>query len=284
MSQKVIIIGAPRSGTNMLRNVLTRLPGMETWPCDEINYIWRHGNALYPSDEFPLKFARPEVVHYIRGQFDKFFHSSNCQYVVEKTCANSLRVDFVDAILPDAKYLFIYRDGLDVVSSAMKRWKAELDIPYLFAKIRFVPVPDLPFYGLHYLWNRMHRLLSRDKRLAYWGPRLTGMDPLLSQYDLSEICALQWQRCVESAQQSFDSMPAGKVVQVRYEDFVKDGPEELARICDFLGRSGSKELIKKALCGVSAQSVGKGHNELGAERLSRILPLIGKTLERYGYL
>ena len=44
----VVIIGAPRSGTNMLRDVLTSLPGFATWPCDEINLIWRHGNRDLP--------------------------------------------------------------------------------------------------------------------------------------------------------------------------------------------------------------------------------------------
>ena len=52
MRQDVIIIGAPRSGTNMLRDALTALPDCGTWPCDEINYVWRHGNVGFPSDEF----------------------------------------------------------------------------------------------------------------------------------------------------------------------------------------------------------------------------------------
>jgi len=34
----IIIVGAPRSGTNMLRDVLTSFDGVCTWPCDEINY------------------------------------------------------------------------------------------------------------------------------------------------------------------------------------------------------------------------------------------------------
>ena len=38
-------------GHNMLRDVLTKLPGVATWPCDEINYIWRHGTV-------PLSVAR----------------------------------------------------------------------------------------------------------------------------------------------------------------------------------------------------------------------------------
>ncbi|MDN5869901.1 MAG: sulfotransferase [Nitrococcus sp.] len=35
--QPVVIIGAPRSGTNMLRYVLTPIPGVRTWRCAEIN-------------------------------------------------------------------------------------------------------------------------------------------------------------------------------------------------------------------------------------------------------
>ena len=68
--QDLIIIGAPRSGTNMLRDVLVRFPGVATWPCDEINYIWRHGNLRYPSDEFPAERADARVQRYIRAQFD----------------------------------------------------------------------------------------------------------------------------------------------------------------------------------------------------------------------
>ena len=61
----IIIIGAPRSGTNMLRDVLTALPGFETWPCDEINLAWRHGNRALPSDELRCRSgdARGSRVH-----------------------------------------------------------------------------------------------------------------------------------------------------------------------------------------------------------------------------
>ena len=58
-SENIVLVGAPRSGTNMLRDVLTALDGIGTWPCDEINYIWRHGNVRYPSDELPRENATP---------------------------------------------------------------------------------------------------------------------------------------------------------------------------------------------------------------------------------
>ena len=68
-TKNIIIIGAPRSGTNMLRDVLTSINGIETWPCDEINYVWRHGNVFYPSDEIPVENASPAVKRYIQKSF-----------------------------------------------------------------------------------------------------------------------------------------------------------------------------------------------------------------------
>ncbi len=67
--QPVIIIGAARSGTNMLRDLLVELPAVGTWPCDEINYIWRHFNAAHPDDEFPPELATPRVRDYLRQSF-----------------------------------------------------------------------------------------------------------------------------------------------------------------------------------------------------------------------
>ncbi|HUT60609.1 MAG TPA: sulfotransferase, partial [Phycisphaerae bacterium] len=120
----IIIIGAGRSGTNMLRDMLTAFPGVGTWPCDEINYIWRHGNARYATDEFPPELARPRVRAYIRRAFDRLAARRGLSHVVEKTCANSLRVQFVRAVVPEARFIHIVRDGRDVAVSAVQRWTA----------------------------------------------------------------------------------------------------------------------------------------------------------------
>lgn len=280
----LVIIGAPRSGTNMLRDVLCSFDRVSTWPCDEINYIWRHGNVRYPSDEIPESCAVPEVRSYIRSQFDKLARTQNCKYVVEKTCANSLRVPFVDAVVPEAKYVFIYRDGLDATGSAKLRWTAKLDIPYILEKVRFVPKTDLPYYGLRYFWARVYRLISREKRLAFWGPALDDMQTILQNHTLNEVCALQWQRCVDKAEETFSGMPEDKVIRVRYEDFVRQPAEELARILTFMGKEVSPENIAGAVERVSARSLGKGRKALGEEEVSRLEGLVGESLERYGYL
>ncbi|MHC9510143.1 sulfotransferase family protein [Kangiella sp. M94] len=285
MSRKdVIIIGAPRSGTNMLRDVLTSLEGIETWPCDEINYIWRHGNVGYPSDEIPAEMAVPKVQSYIRRKFDSIAKKNNADIVVEKTCANSLRVPFVDRVLPDAKYIFIYRDGVDATGSAKLRWTAKFDLEYVLEKVRFVPKSDLPYYALRYFWARIYRLFSKEKRLAFWGPALKDMGDILKKHTLEEVCALQWQRCVELSEKAFASMPEDKVIRVKYESFVQAPKDELKRILRFVDKDVADESVKKAVSAVSAKSLGKGRKLLGIEKVKQLETLVGDTLKRYGYL
>lgn len=285
MSRKdVIIIGAPRSGTNMLRDVLTSLDGIETWPCDEINYIWRHGNIGHSSDEIPAEMAVPKVQKYIRSRFDAIAKKTNAEIVVEKTCANSLRVPFVDRVLPDAKYIFIYRDGVDATGSAKLRWTAKFDLPYVLEKVRFVPKWDLPYYAIRYFWARAYRLFSKEKRLAFWGPALEGMGDILKKHTLEEVCAIQWQRCVELSEQAFANMPEDKVIRVRYESFVKAPKDELKRILKFLDKDVVDEKLERAVEAVSAKSLGKGRKLLGTEKVQQLEELVGDTLRRLDYV
>lgn len=280
----VVIVGAPRSGTNLLRDVVTSLPGLATWPCDEINYIWRHGNVRYPSDEFTPDMARPEVCGYIRKQFDWVARKYRAQTVVEKTCANSLRVEFVDRVMPEAKYIFLHRDGLDAIGSAMKRWKAELDLPYLARKARFVPATDLPYYGSLFLLNRIHRLFSKENRLAFWGPKLDGMEEILQKHSLEEVCALQWKRCVDRAAEAFEQMEPDRWIEVAYEDFVRGPEAEVGRIANFLDLNIDSVALNQAVSGVRADNIGKDRSAMSDETLSRIMPLIQDTMAKHGYL
>lgn len=281
--KEVIIIGAPRSGTNMLRDILTSLDGIASWPCDEINYIWRHGNIRFPSDELPVENLTEAIRCYLRQNFSQIHNKYNVEYVVEKTCANSLRVPFVDSVVPNAKYIFLYRDGIDAAASARECWKAELNIPYILKKMRFVPTKDLPYYALRFLWARIFRFFSREKRLAFWGPALDDMQSLLRKHTLSEVCALQWQQCVDKSEQAFATMPADKVLRVRYENFIQDPSKELTRILEFIGLCIQPDKIIKAVEGVSTQSLGKGRAVLSEEEVKNLKALVGDTLKRYGY-
>jgi len=281
--QPVIIIGAPRSGTNMLRDVLCDLKGIGTWPCDEINYIWRHGNVNEETEEFSKDLATDQVKDYIRNEFDDFAKKENLDVLIEKTCANSYRIAFVDEIIPEAKYIYIYRDGIDATGSALVRWKAKLDIPYLLKKVKYVPVSDLPYYAIRYLGSHIYRIFSKEERLSFWGPKFNGYKEAQKKYSLEEVCALQWKSSVDLSEEAFSKMPLEKVARISYESFVSSPNKELKRILNELDISFDVEEIEKATSNVSDRSVGKGRKALNLESLKKVNNLIDSSLKRYNY-
>lgn len=231
----IVIIGAPRSGTNMLRDAICTHPDAATWPCDEINYIWRHGHRSHPTDEFPITFATPELARFVRRAFNGISRKFDTPNVVEKTCANSLRVAFIHALLPDARFVFIFRDGAAAARSASLRWRARYDFSYLAAKARYVPITDVPYYGARFVRDRIHRLLGHEQRAAYWGPRIAGLESVIASEGLLAGCAAQWSSCVVSSIAALPTIDPTRRIVVRYEDLTRDPEVGLSVVSDFLG-------------------------------------------------
>ncbi len=281
--QKIIIIGAGRSGTNMLRDLLVKLPSTDTWDCDEINPIWKHGNISKDTDELKVEDASENVKKFIRKEFDKIQKSTSAPIIIEKTCANSLRVPFVYSILPEAKYIFIFRDGRDVISSAMKRWQSKLDFFYTFKKLRYVPKQDLMYYIAKYGMNRISRLFSGTKSLSFWGPVYLGMSEDIAQKDLHLVCAKQWAKCVENTKESMKCLPSENRFEVRYEDFVNAPEAILKKITSFIGVPVSDDLLKECVSNVRRSSVGNYREELNDKELLEIEPIIKKAMHLSGY-
>jgi hypothetical protein len=206
----------------------------------------------------------------MRRQFEALSHRQATDLIVEKTCANSLRVDFVERIFPDATYLFIVRDGIDAVASAMRRWTAPFELGYTLRKLRFVPPTDIPRYASRFLVNRLARLTGAEKRLASWGPVFAGMHELVRQLPLEELCALQWKACVERARESLQRIPTQRVFRLSYEDFARDPVVVSREICDFLGVPGDSDALQAATREVRDDSIGKGRRQLDDGQLERI--------------
>lgn len=281
----VVIIGAGRSGTNALRDALTQLPGFATWPCDEINPIWRHGNLDWPNDEIPRERATPAVRQSIRMAFMRIWRQQGRpDFVVEKTCANALRVPFVDAVLPEARFVHIVRNGFDIVASAKKRWRGELEmpgLPYYLAKARYAPLSDLPRYAFSALRNRVAIRLGRQEHFDSWGPQFAGLEALCDR-PLDEIVARQWTACVAASDDAFARIGPERVFQLRYEDFTAGPAGSLQRILDWLGETREPKALTKAASIVRRSSVGKGSAAAGelSETVRAVLEL---PMRAHGY-
>ena len=281
--KKVIIVGAPRSGTNMLRDTLCKHKDIATWPCDEINYIWKHGNVLHPSDSIPASRASNTIKEYIRESFDWVARSYSAKVVIEKTCANSLRIPFVDKVCHDAKYIFIVRNGMDVVSSSKIRWTASLDWKYILKKARFVPLIDLPYYAARYLLNRIYGVFSSSNKLKSWGPVLDDMSNISNGLSLNEVCALQWRECVNSSKDAFLKINNSRILKIHYEDLVRAPVFEVEKIMDFIQVSTSTEEVLSMTHSISSKNIGKGESSFSKKEAKNIRTIVGDTLKGQGY-
>lgn len=281
--QPIIILGAGRSGTNMLRDALCCWDQIATWPCDEINYIWRHGHARYPTDALTPTMATDDTCRWIRRQFQKRADQSDCRWVLEKTCANTLRLPFVHAVLPDAKFIHIVRDGRDVAASASERWQASLDIPYLLKKARYVPLTDLPYYAIQYGVNRLKKIFGAAGRLSVWGPRFDGYQQVFTDHPLHVACAIQWQRCVDATDQALSQIPAQQQITLHYESFVADPAGRLQQLIEFIGHPPDARAMQSASGGIRSRSVGRWRQTLDPTTVELIHQHVGQTLGRHGY-
>ena len=281
----VVILGAARSGTNVLRDTLTKMEEFGTWPCDEINPIWRHGNLFWPDDQIPLERATPKIKKYIRRTFRSIWQEQGRpEFVVEKTCANTLRVPFVNAVLPDAKFIHIVRNGIDVVQSAKKRWRGELEfsaLPYLMAKVKYAPWSDLPLYGYSFLRNKIAMLASKEKRMSVWGPISKDLN-LSSSMQLEEVCARQWAACVRHTSESLEALPCDRWLQLKYEDFVTDPQQSTSRVLEFLGLDAREFDLAEVTKGVRSGSVGKSQTPF-EQWPDHLRAVMAEMIEKFDY-
>ena len=281
--QPVIIIGAARSGTNMLRDILEKIPTFGTWDCDEINPIWRHGNLNHPHDEFYASMATPAIASFIQKEFGKIAKSEGVTNVLEKSCANSLRVSFINEIFPNAKYIFIYRDGRDTVASASIRWEAEFDLKYTLKKLKYVPIRDLAYYGYKFGINRLKQVFQKEKQLSFWGVQIKNIQELLKEHSIFEICALQWKDCVDKSISDFEKINSEQIFKISYEEFVTAPQKNLENILSFLRVNTIDLDLAQLTAKVSSKSIGKYKQQLSTQTIEKINQLLSDTLGKLNY-
>lgn len=278
----VIIIGSGRSGTNMLRDIITSIPDFDTWDCDEINPVWRYGNKEHETDELSPSLASKKIKSYIRKRFDKRHKKSKAKYIVEKTCANSLRLDYIYEIFPEAKYIIINRDGRDVVPSAMKRWNSSFDFKYTLKKLRYVPLVDLFFYVWKFGSNRLKKTFLNQESLSFWGPVYKGIHKDIKALNLMELCAQQWKHCAENTIKHRENIPSQNVFDIRYETFVNDPKQKMSELLSFL-KVERKVDVDSLVKNVSTKSVGSYKREFNTEQQQQLNKILKPTLLKLNY-
>jgi hypothetical protein len=256
MKGPYFIIGAPRSGTNMLRDVLVDSGIFVTWNCDEIDLVWRQGYYTRKDDVMTTGDFKKRIADKIVAKFRRLNRNNPGKLILEKTCANSLRIDYIRSIFPDAKFIFIHREIKDVVPSVVKKREKSFDWRYSFRKVYFSPVSTL---ALHLL-QVFAKQLGIAKSNNLWGPRVPELVEGSNTKSPVEIAIIQWSYCMQSALLSLKKLDESSFKVIQYEKFVVDPATYLRDIASWSQSNLLKVDIDRSTRKVFRSSVGKSQN------------------------
>lgn len=276
--QRIFILGAARSGTKLLRDTLGEAAGVGVVPYD-VNFVWKHGSSC-THDALPLAEDPRRARKFVANYLDRYADGTTCPTVIEKTVGNTLRLPYVKSLFPDASFVHLIRDGLDVIPSSMIQWSAPADKAYLRAKLRHFPLRLLPTYGVQFARSQMRS--HQRAHVNSWGVRYPGIDEDLQEHGLLTVCARQWSRSVEAVKSHARALDED-VVEVRYEDFVTTPTKEILRVLAALNLAPIEGDLTAATRRISSASVGRGAETLSDLQLATLESEVGDHLERCGY-
>ena len=280
--QYVVVIGAARSGTKFVRDLIGASTGCCHVPYD-VNYVWRTGNGAHPDDALPPETCTPAIARRIDRILQKLsgWRPHRADWIVEKTVSNCVRVSFIDNVFPETRYIHLIRDGRDVVESSFRQWNAPVSLRYALKKLRYLPLRNVG-YAFFYALNMLRGRLSGRRGVGVWGVRYPGIEEEMKTKSVLEICARQWERCVVTANRDFQKIPSERQLVVRYEKLVND-IGEVERIARFLNLPDKKEMKN-----YYQNHLRKGPQRVWQDRFDKevweqVLAIITPQLESLGY-
>ena len=127
---------------------------------------------------------------------------------LDRTPRNSLRIPFLDAVFPDAMYVYVHRDPRESLAELLGAWRSQ----------KFVTYPRLPG------WDG-----------PPWSLVLIPGWRELAGLELPEIVAAQWTTSTRILLDDLEALPAERWAITDYARLLDEPREELRRLCDFLG-------------------------------------------------
>lgn len=238
----IFIVSAPRAGSTLLFETLCQFPDVWTI-ADESHEIIEGIPALHPaaskysSNRLTEVDAPPHISSLVRERFAReLLDRDKIPYLdisvkqrpqklrfVEKTPKNSLRIPFLKTVFPGAKFIYLYRDPRENISSLIEGWRSRRFISYR-------QLPGWPF---------------RD-----WSFLLPPGWSSLQDSSIAEIAAYQWKTANSYILEDLQTLPASSWCLVRYSDLVKEPKKVIAEISEFAGFSWDariEERVSKSL-------------------------------------
>lgn len=225
----IFIVGTGRSGTTVLGVVLSLHPALGF--LNEPKALW---HAAFPWEDLTGSYtaqaasyrlaaeqATPEVIQSMRRLYGGYMATVGARRVLDKYPELIFRVPFVRAIFPDARFLFLVRNGADTCRSVAS-WSARHGSS--------TPAETLDWWGRDdRKWTLMVEQLVRSDTLL--GPLADTIAGFERQPDRA---AVEWILTMREGRQLLRAHP-DVVHEVRYEELVAAPVttlRELLQFCD----------------------------------------------------
>ena len=265
----ILLIGCPRSGTSVLLQILLRSP--------ELRSIHSEGHILWDPYHHPKDGGWDSDArggNDVTGRESAYVHLAVRLFVrgrrfVDKTPENCLRIPYLQALFPDASFVFLRRRAADNVNSLMEGWRAR------------------PRFVTYRLPERLEGLgtLSGNR----WSFALIPGWRELRHAPLEEVCARQYIACNEAALEAREGVDPSRWHDVSYEELVDAPVATTRRIFDALGLDFTREVEEFAAAldrnpgptTLSPPRHGKWRDQ-NRDEIERIIPLVEATERRLG--
>src|SRR6266478_5628021 len=218
LTSPLFIVAAPRAGSTLLFETLARsehvcsVGGEAHWLIENHREL-RPGAAGVDSNRLTAEQAtdsyRDSIIDQIVARLvDVDGHSvdpDSNRVFLEKTPKNALRIPFFDRIFPDARFLFLWRDPRENISSIMEAWRSG----------RFRTYKQVA--GFDGAWSML-------------------LPPGYQQYrnrPLEEIAAFQWECTNRIIMEDLSALDPERSLLLRYGDLITDPAHALHRILQF---------------------------------------------------
>jgi hypothetical protein len=269
-AKPILVVGCPRSGTSMLLQALLQSPELHSvqseghilW--DEFHHPRDRG---WDSDALGAEDVSERERRYINRAIRLVLRGKR---FVDKTPESCLRIPYLNALFPDATFVFLRRRGADNVSSLMEAWRARPR----FVKYR---LPE-PLTGLGTLSGNQ------------WSFALVPGWRDLRNASLEQICARQYIACNQAVLTARGSMRDERWIDASYESLVADPTAELGRVFEELGvpftpaaeryAAGLRRNVSRTSLTAPAAEKWRGQN---GKEIERVLPELAGVEAKLGY-
>lgn len=221
----IFIVSTPRSGSTLLYETLEQAPGLYSTGYESHGLI-ESVRGLAPSakgwasnrldvDDATAERAEELAAQFYRNLSDRDGNAARGRIrMLEKTPKNAVRVPFFNAVWPDAKFIYLYRDVRETLYSMMEAWRS--------GGFRTYPLPG--WRGPP--WSML---------LVPGWQRLNGMQ-------LPQIVAHQWAITTDTLISDLEKLDAERIYMVDYATFLASPQQETQRLAAAVGLSWDRAL------------------------------------------